>query len=217
MMRTESDSRIPFLPVHRLGQSLVLVHLHGELVRFREIGSLSPTLFVLFLGLLSLPIAHAIPGSTPFLRELKAQPKHERLKHPTFVYPLMTTRLTSHYGRRRHPVRGVVRHHHGVDLAAPRNTPIRSIAAGEVIFADEFGGYGNYISIKHHHGYTSHYGHCESIDVQVGQKVNAGERIGAVGSSGVVTGPHLHFELRLLGRSLDPEQFIPDLAEQAFG
>jgi murein DD-endopeptidase MepM/ murein hydrolase activator NlpD len=137
--------------------------------------------------------------------------------YQTFVYPLMTERITSRYGIRKHPVRGVVRHHHGMDLAAKENTPILSIATGKVIFAGYFGAYGNYISILHDNGYSSHYGHCRIINARIGQNIKAGQLIGTVGSTGVVTGPHLHFELRLQGRSIDPEQFIPDIATKAEG
>jgi murein DD-endopeptidase MepM/ murein hydrolase activator NlpD len=134
-----------------------------------------------------------------------------------FVYPLETERVTSSYGIRHHPVKGAIRHHHGVDLAAKTGTPIRSIASGKVIFSGYFGAYGYYVSILHDNGYTSHYGHCQALKVKIGEKVMAGDLIATVGSSGLVTGSHLHFELRLRGRSLDPEQFIPDIAARAEG
>lgn len=135
----------------------------------------------------------------------------------TFVYPLMGTRISSDFGNRKHPVIKTVRHHSGIDLAAPNGAPIRAIQGGVVVFADPYAAYGNLIVIQHGKGITSHYGHCESIKVRTGQRVRAGEVIGAVGSTGRVTGPHLHFEIRLNGEPRDPERFIPGLAESAAG
>lgn len=134
-----------------------------------------------------------------------------------YVYPVISSRLSSKYGKRIHPVHKRARHHSGVDLAAPKNTPIRSIAAGTIIFADYYAGYGNFISIKHKNGLTSHYGHCSNIKVSVGNKIKAGQIIGAIGATGVVTGPHLHFEIRKNGIPQDPEKFIKGLEKKALG
>ncbi len=134
-----------------------------------------------------------------------------------FVYPVMGPRMSSDFGIRKHPVRRVVRHHDGIDLAAPIGAPIRSIAKGQVMYADPHGGYGRYIVISHADGYTSHYGHCEKVEVSPGQNVAAGEIIGTVGSSGVSTGPHLHFEIRRNGTPHHPEKDLPGLDEQSAG
>lgn len=134
-----------------------------------------------------------------------------------FVYPVNASRLSSTYGKRFHPVHKYHRHHSGVDLAAPTSTPIRTISSGTVIFADYYAGYGNYISIKHKNGLTSHYGHCDEIKVSIGQKVNAGQVIGTIGSTGVVTGPHLHFEIRKNGVPENPEKYIKGLRTKALG
>lgn len=136
---------------------------------------------------------------------------------PGLVYPLMTPRLSSDYGPRRHPVRKAVGHHHGVDLAAPAGAPIRAVRAGVVVFADPYGGYGNLVVIRHEQGMTSHYGHCQKLRVRPGQRVGAGQVIATVGSTGISTGPHLHFEIRVDGKPLDPEQLIPGLAAEAAG
>lgn len=133
------------------------------------------------------------------------------------VYPLMGTRVSSDFGIRRHPVLKTVKHHGGIDLAAPKDSPIRAIRDGTVVFADPYGSYGNFIVISHGGSYTSHYGHCASIQVRTGQKIRAGQVIGTVGSTGRVTGPHLHFEIRKDGAPQDPEKFIPDLASEAQG
>jgi murein DD-endopeptidase MepM/ murein hydrolase activator NlpD len=135
-----------------------------------------------------------------------------------FVYPVMGPRTSSSFGIRQHPVTKKPRKHHdGIDLAAPTGATIRSIATGHVIFADRFGGYGNLVVIKHSDGLTSHYGHCNETSVRVGQKVLAGDVIATVGSTGLSTGPHLHFEIRRNGEPQHPERFLPGLASPAEG
>lgn len=134
-----------------------------------------------------------------------------------FVYPVMGPRMSSDYGTRKHPVKKIRKHHDGIDLAAPVGAPIRAVADGQVMYADPHGGYGRYVVIQHLDGFTSHYGHCEKLEVAPGQKVTAGQIIGTVGSSGVSTGPHLHFEIRRNGEAQNPERYLPGLADQAAG
>lgn len=142
---------------------------------------------------------------------------HE-LKMVSFVYPLMGTRRSSDFGARHHPVtKRYRRHHDGIDLAAPTGSIIRSIASGRVIYADPWGGYGNLVVVKHDNGLTSHYGHCHTTSVRVGQSVHAGDIIGTVGSTGLSTGPHLHFEIRSHGKPEHPERYLPGLATPAEG
>lgn len=135
----------------------------------------------------------------------------------SFVYPLMGPKVTSAFGTRRHPVRKVVRHHNGLDLAAESGAPIRAVEGGVVVFADPYAGYGKLIVVKHKNGLTTHYGHCESIGVKPGTTVKSGEIIGTVGETGLATGPHLHFEVRRNGNPLDPEKIFPNLREGAAG
>ncbi len=134
-----------------------------------------------------------------------------------FVYPLMGPRVSSDFGSRVHPVRKVVKHHHGVDLAAPQGSPIRAIASGLVVFADPHGGYGNLVVVQHSDGITSHYGHCDTIRVKPGQRVVSGEIIATVGSTGISTGPHLHFEIRTDGTPQDPDKVMPGLDQPGAG
>ncbi|MFN3284968.1 MAG: murein hydrolase activator EnvC family protein [bacterium] len=112
--------------------------------------------------------------------------------------------LTSGFGLRRHPLFGIVRPHHGVDIAAPWGTPVRAAGPGTVVYAGWFGGYGKLVVVDHGGGVATLYGHLSSILVSVGQRVGAGEVVGRVGSTGYSTGPHLHFEIRLNGRPVDP-------------
>ena len=135
----------------------------------------------------------------------------------SFVYPLLATRLSSNFGDRKHPVQKVVRHHNGVDLAAPTGTPIRAVAGGRVVFADPYAGYGNLIVIDHGNTLTTHYGHCETISVKPGQTVLPGAILGTVGQTGLATGPHLHFEIRRNGEPYDPLKIVPLLASKGEG
>jgi len=135
----------------------------------------------------------------------------------SIVYPLMGTRVTSGFGDRIHPLKRITKHHNGVDLAAPEQASIRAIKNGTVIFADPMGSYGNLVVVQHKNGLTSHYGHCHEIKVQPGDKVKAGAVIATVGSTGGVTGPHLHFELRSNGEPLNPDDYIKSLSGAAEG
>lgn len=135
----------------------------------------------------------------------------------TYVYPLIGTRVSSDFGTRKHPVLRVHKHHNGIDLAAPEGALIRVVNDGVVVFSDPHAGYGNLLVVKHRDGITTHYGHCRTISVKVGDKVLAGQPIGTVGSTGLVSGPHLHFEIRIKGKPQNPEKFIPGLASEGVG
>jgi murein DD-endopeptidase MepM/ murein hydrolase activator NlpD len=101
--------------------------------------------------------------------------------------------------------------HDGVDIAAPLGTPIRAIESGEVIYSDQLRGYGNIVIVRHADGLVSVYAHNESNLVREGQMVSRGETIGRVGSTGRVTGPHLHFEIRKNNTAQDPLLYLPQL------
>jgi murein DD-endopeptidase MepM/ murein hydrolase activator NlpD len=116
--------------------------------------------------------------------------------------------ITSPFGYRQNPFGGGVEFHQGLDIAAPMGTTIEAAAGGTVIQAGWFGGYGNFIVIDHGGGMSTGYGHCSQIFVSVGQKVQKGQAIGAVGSTGVSTGPHVHFEVRLNGKPVDPAPYL---------
>lgn len=118
--------------------------------------------------------------------------------------PLEFSRVSSGYGMRFHPISGVNKAHLGVDYAAPTGTPVRTIADGVVTFAGWQRGYGNTIEVMHANQQSTLFGHLSRIDVRAGQKVEQGEFIGAVGSTGQSTGPHLHFEYRDRGVHQDP-------------
>jgi len=135
----------------------------------------------------------------------------------TMVYPVLGPQKSSDYGVRRHPIKKIRQHHDGIDLAAPQGSQIRAIAEGQVIYSDPHGGYGKMIVVQHASGLTSHYGHCETLKVPIGAHVRAGDILGTVGSTGLSTGPHLHFEIRLNGAATDPERYLPGLDSPSQG
>lgn len=118
--------------------------------------------------------------------------------------PLEFSRVSSGYGMRFHPISGQRKAHLGVDYAAPTGTPVRTIGDGVVTFAGWQRGYGNVIQIQHKDRQSTLYAHLSRIDVSRGQRVNQGDRVGAVGSTGASTGPHLHFEFRTNDIPQDP-------------
>lgn len=113
-------------------------------------------------------------------------------------------RITSTYGMRRHPILGYVRMHAGIDFGAPYGSPIYAVADGTVTYAGRHGGHGNYVRIQHSGGLGTGYGHMSRIAVANGAHVRAGQVIGYVGSTGLSTGPHLHFEAYRNGRTINP-------------
>jgi murein DD-endopeptidase MepM/ murein hydrolase activator NlpD len=135
------------------------------------------------------------------------------LPHPFLSAPLSPLRLVSNFGFRIDPIGGGVGFHPGVDFAASAGTPIRAAAGGTVVIASAQGGYGNCTVIAHVGGLGTLYAHQSRLAVHVGQRVKRGDVIGYVGSTGASTGPHLHFEVRVLGALADPLPWLdPPLA-----
>jgi murein DD-endopeptidase MepM/ murein hydrolase activator NlpD len=118
--------------------------------------------------------------------------------------PPAATRVTSGFGERTDPLDGTHKFHTGMDLAAPEGAPIRAAADGIVRRAGDRGGYGNAIEIDHGDGVSTLYAHASSVSVQPGDHIARGAQLGEVGQTGRATGPHLHFEVRLEGKPIDP-------------
>lgn len=116
--------------------------------------------------------------------------------------------ITSTFGWRVHPILGYNKFHSGVDFGAGYGTPIRAADTGTVIFAGWYGGYGNAVAIDHGKGIVTLYGHASQLYVQAGQVVQRGQAIAAVGSTGLSTGPHLHFEVRHNSYPVDPLAYL---------
>ena len=147
--------------------------------------------------------------------------KEERMAARPAIQPVSMkdlTRFGSSFGMRYHPILKVVRPHEGIDLTAPKGTPIYATADGKVVQAGfRTGGFGKKILIDHGFGYRTLYGHCDRVMVTPGQMVKRGEVIGRVGSTGLSKSPHLHYEVHVNGRPVDPvNYYASDLSDAEY-
>jgi murein DD-endopeptidase MepM/ murein hydrolase activator NlpD len=130
----------------------------------------------------------------------------ESVRKSLLKTPVDGARISSGYGRRKHPVLGYSKMHKGVDFAAPRGTPIYAAGDGVIIRANRFGSYGNYVKIHHSNGYDTAYAHLQRFarGIRKGRKVKQGQVIGYIGTTGRSTGPHLHYEVLKNDRHINP-------------
>lgn len=124
-----------------------------------------------------------------------------------FIWPIRG-RITSTFGPRRHPIFGGRRNHTGIDISGPNRSPIKAANSGKVIFTGWYGGYGKVVIIDHGKSIATLYAHLSGISVSTGQSVSKGGIIGYEGSTGYSTGPHLHFEVRINGRPVNPLGYL---------
>jgi murein DD-endopeptidase MepM/ murein hydrolase activator NlpD len=165
------------------------------------------------------PLTFSTKGQGPDADTLRANGILEKLdalnlyriavEKTPFAQPVQSAfRFTSGFGSRRDPKTGRSRMHEGTDFAASHGTPIYATADGVVIHAGWQGGYGRLIKIRHEFGIETRYAHLSNIRVQEGQRVSRGDRIGDMGNSGRSTGTHLHYEVRISGRPVNPMTYI---------
>ena len=128
--------------------------------------------------------------------------------------PVASGRLSSAFGLRSDPIEGGARIHAGIDIAGSWGTPVRASADGVVSFAGTAGGYGSLVRLDHGGGLQSRYGHLSRIFARAGEPVRRGDVIGLMGSTGRSTGSHLHFEVRLYGRPVDPQRSLAEGARE---
>lgn len=147
----------------------------------------------------SMPVEAVSPSAIPDRSAPQRPPAEE-----AFLWPVNGT-VNSRFGPRGSSF------HDGLDIAAPEGTPIRAVEHGEVIYSDRLRGYGNTVIIRHAGGIVSVYAHNQGNLVRDGQQVARGEIIARVGSTGRVTGPHLHFEIRKNNLAQDPLLYLPEL------
>ena len=137
----------------------------------------------------------------------------ERLLPTTL--PVKAAYLGSPFGRRSDPIAGLRAMHEGIDFNAETGTPVVAAADGVVLSAAYQGDFGNMVDVDHGDGLTTRYAHLSRMDVKAGSLVKRGEALGAVGTTGRSTGPHLHFEVRMLGVAQNPAQFLKQGEEYA--
>jgi murein DD-endopeptidase MepM/ murein hydrolase activator NlpD len=130
------------------------------------------------------------------------------VKNLPLIAPLPEYRITSGYGGRRDPFTGRWSSHNGIDLVQPAGTPIHATGPGTVVLTGWHGGYGWMVEIDHGMGVRTRYAHMQSILAEKGQKIEVGTKIGLVGSSGRSSGPHLHYEILIDGKAVDPTNFL---------
>lgn len=152
-----------------------------------------------------------IPGGEPPTRRMVATSRGgaSRGRSTTFDAWPAYGEITSWFGGRVHPVWGTNDFHNGVDIGVGTGTPLQAVKAGTVTMAGWYGGYGKTVQIDHGGGITTLYAHMSQIEVEVGQEVSAGERIGLSGNTGTTTGPHLHFVVFSGGSPIDPMPMLP--------
>jgi murein DD-endopeptidase MepM/ murein hydrolase activator NlpD len=126
------------------------------------------------------------------------------LRSAFLASPVPYSRKTSGFGMREHPILHTQRAHKGVDYSAPAGTPVISVSDGVVLESGFQGGFGNTVIINHNARQSTVYAHLSKINVRKGQSIKQGDLVGAVGSTGLATGPHLHFEFRINGQHVDP-------------
>lgn len=151
---------------------------------------------------------------------ISAKEKDKMLSHLPAIQPVANkdlTRLASGYGMRMHPILKISKMHTGTDFAAHTGTPIYATGDGTVKLSGREGGYGNVVVINHGYGYETLYAHMSKVKAKRGQKVKRGDIIGYVGSTGLSTGPHLHYEIHKDGKPIDPvSYFYQDVSPDEF-
>ncbi|MDQ6951154.1 MAG: M23 family metallopeptidase [Mariprofundales bacterium] len=135
--------------------------------------------------------------------------KHDQHRAKPHLWPVDGGWLSSNFGLRVDPFSGRMAFHYGVDIADHIGENVRASAAGVVVFAGADGGYGHLVELDHGFGYRTRYAHLHDTVVQVGDVVKAGSVVGHIGSTGHSTGPHLHYEVRLHGRCINPANYLP--------
>jgi len=141
-------------------------------------------------------------------RENYYNAKGKTAKRKLRATPVNGARLSSGFGRRKHPVLGYVKNHKGVDFAAPRGTPVLAAGTGTIERANRYGSFGNYIRIRHSDGYKTAYAHLKGFarGIKSGKHVRQDQVIGYVGTTGRSTGPHLHYEVHRYGKAINPRK-----------
>jgi murein DD-endopeptidase MepM/ murein hydrolase activator NlpD len=193
------------------GDRLVVPSQKGVLVTVKKEKSLSEIADRYRVPLATVARANHLEHNAPLQPEQEIfVPGGRPLDRGTFIWPLVNFgRISSGFGYRTHPVYRRRMWHSGIDLTAGYGTPIRAARSGRVTGCGWNGGLGNTVVIRHDNGFQTVYGHCSKIRVKRNQYVKKGQVIASVGSTGLATGPHLHFEVRKGGRAVNPLRYLP--------
>lgn len=140
------------------------------------------------------------------------QDYREKLACKPATWPIRSSKqhITSRFGRRRDPFTGKPDYHSGIDIGGQRGTPILATGKGKVIFAGRDGYYGNVVRIDHGYGYVTVYAHLTKTTVKEGDRVTRGEQVGTLGSTGRSTGNHVHYEVKVNGKAVNPDDYLKD-------
>lgn len=149
-----------------------------------------------------------IASSRQEVERLDAAAQRYRAKYTPSMVPCKGD-MTSGFGYRIHPLYGIGKLHSGCDFTTDYGTAIHATAAGKVIRADWYGGYGKCVEIEHGFGLSTLYAHCEELDVKKGQTVRKGQVIARVGTTGLSSGPHCHYEVHRKGKAINPRPYLP--------
>ncbi len=136
--------------------------------------------------------------------------KQDSIRYMPSLKPVLSGVISSSFGPRRHPIYKVRKHHDGLDFSAAKGTPVYASADGVISFTGRVNGYGKLIKLNHKYGFVTRYGHLSKIVVRRGQQVKRGQKIGEVGSTGLSTAPHLHYEVRYHGKAVNPSAYYFD-------
>jgi murein DD-endopeptidase MepM/ murein hydrolase activator NlpD len=146
----------------------------------------------------------------PVLEDVLAEEAAEAAALPNAKHLKQNLDVSSEFGLRRNPFGGFsYEMHNGIDFRGPIGTPIYSTADGVVVTAQYSGGYGKHVVVDHGYGFQTLYAHLSDIQVQVGDRVQRGDRVGALGSTGRSSGPHLHYEVHRNGQPVNPRAYLP--------
>lgn len=151
----------------------------------------------------------SVPAPAPVKKNITNNKSKDHLEHD---HNHSKDKVTSPYGERVHPITGKTSFHGAVDLRAPEGAEIRAWESGTVASVGYGSASGNYVILRHKDGYSTSYSHLSKVNVSRGASVGKGEVIGLAGSTGNVTGPHLHFKMKVNGKTIDPTEHLKEVS-----
>lgn len=205
----QSDDQLRLLAdMPRLDKDIREVGVGGVAVPNTGIDSENPELQFLVLNLDKLEREIQLQKESYAEIESRIKDRRDLITHTPSIRPVTKGYLSSNFGYRPDPFTGKKRHHNGLDISVERGTPVSATADGTVIFAKATPGLGKLVIVDHGYGFRTAYGHLSVINVNKGQRIERGQKIGLTGSTGRSTAPHLHYEVHVNGNPVDPRDFF---------